>query len=546
MENPCMDFEFSKEMSSESKQVLRFLKQCVLQRERVYLYIGSTVFEQVGGPAYSGVLYSAMLPEKCLEKALDRYDSWDLHLGEGMPYADCEGRKRSYYRFGGHKEEPIVYYRSSPCGGYPEYLELSEEFRLFWDLYEVFESPKKRQYLIFSRTGQKTIVAEIDGDKVWVLKPLLLHYLYVRRRVLSVFWDVSGDDSLVKDDWREQRQGKFWRAYVAGTTMGGAYVATRGKLILKGKKEEPTVNHYVEFIVSGHNGELVSSTCNPDLLADYFGKNPEAPLYMAPTFFSPEVLNKYYADTTKYSVGDESIMCNGCWGLRFDNSHKDCVCVALGDLGRDLPYEEQLYWKSFELKNPKSRTYSKTAWSRFFEGKFAEPQALDLLLKERFEEFSEKWRSKFGWYLFLPLEEGDRHYFSGFHLLTSDTNIKDFEAQVLALTKIFIDSLNERELSRGVSNLKNGARGIDKFEAFLATKFEVEVPGMIEQFRLVQGLRSSSVAHRKSSKLSSRIVDYFGIGKKSYGLILREIVEGFLKTLGTLTALCEGRARKVA
>lgn len=542
-ENNTMDLEFSKEVSSEIKNVLRFFKREVLEGERVYLYLGEAVFKGLGNEGCSGALYSALLPMKRGKSALDAYETWDLHLGWGMPYADCNGRKKRYFRFGDQEKEPLVYYLSSPCGGYPKYVELSEELRLFFGLYELIESPKKRQYLRFSPTGEKIVVAEIDEDRVWVLRSFLMHYLYVRRKVLSVFWDVTRDDNSSKDEWSDTLSGENWRVIGGISKLGGSYFWMRGKLILKGKKFVPEKSRYVKFRVKNNEGRLVDFTCNPDKLADSFGKNRGAPHYTTPTFFSSEVLNKYYADTTKYGVEDATIRCHGCWSLRLDNSHDDCVCVALGDLGRDLPYEEQLYWKSFELKNPKSRTYSRTAWNRFFEAKFAAPQALDLLLKDRFSVFYEKWVAVFGWPLFLPLEEGDKHYFDGFHLLTAETNIKDFEAQVFALTKIFIDSLNERELAKRGKNLKKDPKGIDKFEAFLAGEFKVEVPDMILFFRRVQALRSSSIAHRKSSTPSTNVVEYFKLGQRSYGAILKTIVEGFLNTLGTMTSLCEKKAR---
>lgn len=89
-----MDLEFSKEVSSEIKNVLRFFKREVLEGERVYLYLGETVFKGLGNEGCSGTLYSALLPMKRGKSALDAYETWDLHLGWGMPYADCNGRKK--------------------------------------------------------------------------------------------------------------------------------------------------------------------------------------------------------------------------------------------------------------------------------------------------------------------------------------------------------------------------------------------------------------------------------------------------------------------
>jgi hypothetical protein len=72
-----------------------------------------------------------------------------------------------------------------------------------------------------------------------------------------------------------------------------------------------------QILIATHNdvtGKPVRHTCDPDKLANYFGKNPEAPHYLTPVFFRAEVLEKYYADPGKYSVEDGSLRCGRLWG----------------------------------------------------------------------------------------------------------------------------------------------------------------------------------------------------------------------------------------
>ena len=103
----------------------------------------------------------------------------------------------------------------------------------------------------------------------------------------------------------------------------------------------------IDFIVGlDENGNSIKYSCNPDGLANNFGKNPDSPNYLTPIFFRREVLTKYYAHSERYSVEDGYLRCQGIWGLQLDNNHNDYIIVFLGDLGRDLPSEEQMYWRS--------------------------------------------------------------------------------------------------------------------------------------------------------------------------------------------------------
>jgi hypothetical protein len=114
--------------------------------------------------------------------------------------------------------------------------------------------------------------------------------------------------------------------------------------------------------------------------------------------------------------------------------------------------------------------------------------------------------------------------------LTNDQ--KEFDEQVLALAKVFIDSLNEEELSRGLVLEKEKPKGIDKLEAFLLSE-RVSVPQMIEFMRNLQSLRSSSVVHRKG-KNYEKVKQFFSIGEKELPAVFDEILVKAVYTLNTL------------
>jgi hypothetical protein len=86
------------------------------------------------------------------------------------------------------------------------------------------------------------------------------------------------------------------------------------------------------------------------------------------------------------------------------NNLDDHVVVYLGDLGRDLDYEEQIYWKHFNV-TPGDRRPSGTNFQRAFLAEFSDPSAPDLLFKQDYTQLDETWTKKFGW-PFSPTSRG--------------------------------------------------------------------------------------------------------------------------------------------
>lgn len=55
-------------------------------------------------------------------------------------------------------------------------------------------------------------------------------------------------------------------------------------------------------------------------------------------------MKKRSGDSTAVETGSARL-----WGMTLDNHLEDRVVAWLGDLGRDLPYTEQLYWRSYNI-----------------------------------------------------------------------------------------------------------------------------------------------------------------------------------------------------
>lgn len=213
-----------------------------------------------------------------------------------------------------------------------------------------------------------------------------------------------------------------------------------------------------------------------------------------------------------------------------DNNHSEHVIVFLGDLGRDIPHKEQVYWKSFNI--PPQGELSSVSQKRYWKGLFTDPERADLLFKYTFETFQGEWTEKFGWPLFLPLGERDQHLFSGLRIpLTNDQAA--FDTQVLAIAKILIDSLNEKAIERELGNNEPGLKGISKFEAYVKQESLPNFEPLIGFLRDLWDLRSTGSGHRKGKKYL-KVAHVFGIGVKDFNLIFEEILTDANKLLNVL------------
>jgi hypothetical protein len=124
---------------------------------------------------------------------------------------------------------------------------------------------------------------------------------------------------------------------------------TLDSLVEEWKAEEDTsTRQYASFKITDwkNDSALVESSCGPDHIVNYFTESG-LPWEISPAFFRPDVLQKYKSDPEKYTFGDRSISCRGSWHLKtYDINQAGQVHTYIGYLA-NLPYEEQLYWQSF-------------------------------------------------------------------------------------------------------------------------------------------------------------------------------------------------------
>ena len=257
---------------------------------------------------------------------------------------------------------------------------------------------------------------------------------------------------------------------------------------IKGELRE--ADSHVDFIAYDcRNKRVTNISTAPDATTNYFQtQGNDLPFELSPAFFRPEVLQKYRGDHDKYTVEERTIRCRGGWALRgYDVNDAGQVHAYICDL-RALPYQEQMYWKSFN-EMPKGRI-SDRAIKNDFEGKVVERP--DPISEIRW--ITERWSDgACVWWKIRDDRLVDRIY-------TPRTGSRDEWAGAFKeLSKLIIECFD-------VSGIRGelDRRGIEwgKGEPSLAL-LERVVDGPLDGLRLVQRIRNKVDAHVRGVEADS-------------------------------------------
>ena len=445
---------------------------------------------------------SLMIPGSNDAKAFE-FDYVNSSLSPGF-YED--GENVFYTRFGNSIGiEPLVINRSY-YGLKKAQIEILEDFRLLFNLY--YDVTADRYVCL----KDNCVVVETDEHGfVCFNRKFLRRYLAARSFVLVMDLATSVDGGVGWEEIRDLKgfnestpdyQIRYGTSTIEDKGIPFSYINAKKKLKGCDKEDcgvEPFMpaKEYEDFIIGvDENDNNVMHTCDPEMLNDYFGKNPSAPLYLTPVYFRRGVLGKYYAEPSRYKVEDSRIVCGDLWDLPIDNQLGDLVSAYLGDLGIRLDKTEQIYWKGFNIAN--DRGLSRTKILRDIYAEFAPPEAPDLVFRNKYEEVNSVYELQLGWPLFRPLHDDDMYCLSLLRIPLSE-DVNELDNNVLYLTKSIIDSLNERQLERFISDENKPTQGIAKLESFLKSMVCSDYEEHIEFLRGLQSLRSKSVAHIKGS-----------------------------------------------
>lgn len=504
-------------MSQVNAESLEFLLQLDLTSTLVPT-IGrdqwQTLYSKDSGPAHTLAMWCALLDADTAGHAMER-DGWDLSIGEGRPgfSLSCEGGKEisTYHRFGS-RVRPFLLYRSFH-GAFPSYIEVDEEFRLYHDLAE----DKTRGLLLdFDASGREVEIVRISPTDVQARLKYLRQFQAATGLHLAVYIDskryskIGLDDVPAGERERVEANGRDrWRRNVAACDFKEGF-NTFSRVLCKVILEPPTqekagvwpfkdddVKRAVSFVIGvDEEGNETEHTSDPDALSNYFGANRGAPHYLTPVYFRREVLAKYFGEPERYDVTDGRLTCLGLWSCQIDNDLDSHVAVFLGDLGRDLPYEERLHWRQFNVA-PEGGV-SATNFRRSFLAQFVDAQSPDLTFRRVYAELIRDWEGVHGWQLFRAPAVGDSHLLNTVRIPVTNSQ-PEFDEQIGNLAKLLVDCLNERELTARAGVLEEGAKGITKLEGFLEETQFPDREGIIQLLRDLQTLRSTGSAHLKGS-----------------------------------------------
>jgi hypothetical protein len=353
---------------SSAESAVEFLKENArLEKTVIFASMGCTLIHSVLAP-----LAQLVEPDQAeLEHDFVQLnDTWAIqHVSGGgepdrvylAPPLDGQGKTLE----GGEK----LLFKRSFSGSGESHIELSQKLVHALDVHFVQE---RSAYCRLDENGDLLDVINIieENTKDWIesvkvvtiLAKDLAEYMCLSKMGMVVFFDFTRTRRGSFNGWQGQEHLDY-RAkdlfYHGGLMPGHAsYVNGRQivcpaitlEQIVRARVEErnPSNRQYATFkAVDLKSGDHIEVSCDPAGLSNYFQPESSLPLEMSPIFFRSEVLHRYKADPEKYELKDRSIYCRGTWSLKtYDVNEAGQVHTYLRYI-RNLPYQEQIYWQSF-------------------------------------------------------------------------------------------------------------------------------------------------------------------------------------------------------
>ncbi len=513
-------------------------------------------------PSHNLGVHCALIPSGQLEQTFSSPTwklSWDGGLPGAIQYYKDEKQQAEYLRFGNESGvEPLVLHRDF-YDIRPDYSEINEEFRLFHRLYHDHSND---HYIKIDDDGNEHIVAVVEPSRIKIRLKEIRQFLAIKEMYLAIQFDCAAWSGMSLEELgltegpacsRRDQVSRWQLSYgeweppdpdrqSLSRLLGFRLIEPlpKSKSEFPGFAEEPDKRH-TDFIIGlDENGDEIRHTCNPDTLANFFGANRGAPNYVTPVSFRKEVLDKYYRSPGKYKVEDGYLRCASVWILRIDNHHDDKVVVMLGDLGRDLPYSEQHHWRAYNF--PSETGFSQTSYERGFLAQWSDSDRPEHIFPQRYYELAEVCQEHLRWPLLRPLGKDDEHLLQNIRVPATNEQ-PEFDELVLGLTKVLVDSLNERKLNRLIPReQRESLRGsISRLEAALSACGVDDAGEHIAFLRDLQSLRSSGPAHRRGREYQ-RIAARFELDSQDKRTVFEGILRQAIAFLDYLIEIVGGEA----
>jgi hypothetical protein len=305
----------------------------------------------------------------------------DVWIESGMRHAGAETLENAKQLVFGRSFEGLK-------GDDANYFEILQEYS---HLTGVHWRPEQRAYCRFDERGDFEPIVSITSREgrqgvslVSFKHEPLEYYLAASNSALVRMFDFTLLRFEGFTGWPDGPEGLFheseeffYRQKIAGRSAG----YTRGvQIVHPTHSRDATLSamkaeffgqrgrQYIEFIAyDWRNKRVTRISTDPIATTNYFEATKNSlPFEVSPAFFRPEVLLKYKADRDKYTIESREINCRGAWTLRnYDVNEAGQVHTYICYL-RNLPYEEQLYWASYN--EPPKAPISKRAFTTDFEG----------------------------------------------------------------------------------------------------------------------------------------------------------------------------------
>lgn len=338
-------------------------------------------------------------------------------------------------------------------------------------------------------------------DKVCVLVFHHIRNFYSENKVLEETKEYKAENYYIKFFKTEDNTYDGFNAF--SSIQGKVIITPFGKPLHEDYKKMISKEEYEDFIYKfdEETGEELKYTCNEDKLRNYFGANPEAPFFLTPIFFCPDVLEKYAKNPRNYEISDDRISFLNKWDIPFCRTEDKDISVWLGDLGR-IPLEEQKHWKNYNIR-PKGKMDEKFI-DRQINVKWTTPSRIEQELLLKIGEFNKNIEKIYDINkIFSNLKEADKEIYNSF-ILPTNSSVEGYKEFLMKLTKIIIESINQKEIKKKlpdeiVQNLNNN--GSIKILGEFLNHFEIDNERKLEiVLKKVYNCRNKLAAHSGSFK----------------------------------------------
>ncbi|MFT2816836.1 hypothetical protein [Leifsonia sp. A12D58] len=248
---------------------------------------------------------------------------------------------------------------------------------------------------------------------------------------------------------------------------------------------------YPEFIyaIDAETGQPMSFSCDPTKLGNRFEYTPAVPDYLTNVHFDARLLDRYQDDPDHYAVSSTSVAGPNMWSISIGRTSSGDVEAYLGDIGRDLPWQELAHWRSHNIQ-PRSEG-NEERYRRDFLGHWVgRPDPLDRL-RASYSTVVEQSNVTLGWPLFRPPKGEDVATFNRLQPPTSKS-MRSLDTPVLVLTKTLVDGIDIARLNAFLG--QTDLRSLASLEQLITSHGGDKL--MMTPLRDIQRLRSGGgIAH---------------------------------------------------